>query len=485
MKRISIKTLVLGMATLFALTACEDWLDVSPKSQIKADEHFSREIGFQDQLTGVYTKMCTQSMYGTQMGIGFVEVLSQNYSIDGNSEAWRYAAEYDYRNSKCEGYINGIWSNTYNCIANLNFLLENIKKADPAIFTDNHYNLYKGEALGLRAFLHLDLMRLFACAPAMDNNAKGVPYVTKYGTEVPQQKTVGETMKLIVNDLLEAKEYLGCDSLKIGESPYYHRASRTCYFNYYACVATLARAYMWMGDIQNAKTYAQEIVAILEDETLYSTPFSWIHYTDMDQAQVLARNRSFTCEHIFHLKIENWEDISNSYLITQSGTNLLAPSDDKGDVFYETESSLGNDYRYTVGQGYDQDGAKKIPFKLRYIDGSAYNGIFPLIRMTEACYILAECEKDSNPKRAIELLNMVRDNRHLSLYPLSENLSAEDIQNEIFKEYRKEFLQEGQLFYYYKRLNAKEIKYAPVSPNKSIYVLPIPNVDVDFGGYEN
>lgn len=80
---------------------------------------------------------------------------------------------------------------------------------------------------------------------------------------------------------------------------------------------------------------------------------------------------------------------------------------------------------------------------------------------------------------------MVRNNRHLSLYPLSEDLTPDQIQNEIYKEYRKEFLQEGQLFYYYKRLNANEIKGANVRPNRSIYVLPIPSVDTDFGGYEN
>lgn len=485
MKRITIKSFTFGVAALLMCQACESWLDVTPKSQIEEDDHFSREIGYQDQLTGVYSAMCSESMYGLQMGAGFTEVLSQNYNVDGNSTTWRYAADYDYNNSNCEAIINNIWSNTYNCIANLNILLKNIDNADPNMFEENHYALYKGEALGLRAFLHLDLMRLFACAPAMDNQAKGVPYVTEYGTEVVQQKTVGETMQLIVKDLLEARGYLSADSLKIGSSPYYQRAQRTCYFNYYACVSTLARAYLWMQDIENAQIYAKEIVDVLEDENQYSTPFSWIDETNMNQAQKLARDRAFTCEHLFNLKVEKWEDISDGYLIAASGTNLLAPSENKAEEIFETSSGYGNDYRYADGQGFEQDGERRIPYKFRYQEGSNYNNIFPLIRMTEPVLILAECVKNSNPGRAIELLNLIRANRHLSLYPLSENLTPDEIQNEIYKEYRKEFLQEGQLFYYYKRLNANEIKGANVRPSRSVYVLPIPSVDIDFGGYEN
>ena len=49
--------------SLMALTSCNDWLDVSPKSQIKEEEQFSREGGYKDQLTGVYTAMSSTSMY--------------------------------------------------------------------------------------------------------------------------------------------------------------------------------------------------------------------------------------------------------------------------------------------------------------------------------------------------------------------------------------------------------------------------------------
>ena len=156
-----IKTTLATLIAAISLTSCSDWLDVSPKSQIKEEDHFSREGGYKDQLTGIYTAMSQQAMYGLNMGIGFTEVLSHSYDIDA-SGSWRYANEFDYKNSSVESTIATIWQQTYNSIANVNILIRNINEASPQLFTENHYDTYRGEAYGLRGFLHLDLMRLFA-----------------------------------------------------------------------------------------------------------------------------------------------------------------------------------------------------------------------------------------------------------------------------------------------------------------------------------
>lgn len=478
-----LKTIILSAVAVAGLSSCNDWLDVSPKSQIKEEDQFGREGGYKDQLTGVYTAMSSTSMYGLNMGIGFAEVLSQNYDVDANGK-WRYASEYDYTNSNVESTISSIWSSTYNAIANLNIMIRNIDKADSTKFTDNNYYVYKGEAYGLRAFLHFDLMRLFACAPAMDNNANGVPYVTEYSTTVVGQKTVGETMQLIVNDLLTARENLEHDSLKIGYSPYNQRSSRIPYFNYYAATLTLARAYLWMGDKVNALKYANEIIEV-EEGGAYSQPFRFVDKTTMESSKLNEVDHSFSPEHIFHLTINDWEDIANLYFMSAGGTSALTPSETKAQTIYELDNGYGNDWRYL--KNFEQDGDQKYLCKLWYIEGSGYNNLYPMLRETEAFYIAAECLKDSDPERAVELLNEVRDARNLSLFPLDyTTMTADDIQNEIYKEYRKEFIGEGgQLFFYYKRLNASEIKGASVRPGKSVYVLPMPSNDQEFGGYTN
>ena len=468
---------------ILLLTSCNDWLDVEPKSQIKEENHFDREGGYKDQLTGIYTAMTERSMYGQNMGIGFVEVLSHSYDVDPNGE-WRYANDFNYTERSSESTIKAIWSSTYTCIANANILLRNIEKADENMFTSQNYHYYKGQALGLRAFLHFDLMRLFACAPAMDNNAPGVPYVTEYATDVVAQKTVGETMQLIVSDLLAAKDELVYDTLNFEDyygSPYY-RLPRN-YFNYYACIATLAKVYLWMGDTQNALKYANELIDHYNSHEM-SPSFSWIHYTSMQATNRNELDMTFSPEHLFHLTINDWEDIANYYFTKDGGINVLTPSEATAQNIYEVDMGYGNDYRYL--KGYEQDGEKRYMAKFWYNAGSTFNNLYPLLRMSEAWYIAAECQKNSNPKAAIALLNAVRENRNLSLYPLAETLTADQIQEEIFKEYRKEFIGEhGELFFYYKRLNKSEIKGAAPRGSKAVYVLPIPSNDKEFGGYSN
>ena len=204
------KTTILNIGKLLLLSvgvtmvSCEDWLDVRPKSEILTDVHFETESGFKDQLTGVYTAMTETSMYGRNLSFGLMSVLSQDYDLKSES-SYRYAAEYNYEETKTKGMIDNIWSSTYNAIANLNVMLKYIDN-DPDIFTDNNYAMYKGEILGLRAFLHLEMLRIFSPSPKVDGNAMAIPYVTQYDKVVTAQKSVNQTLDLIIDELLDAEE---------------------------------------------------------------------------------------------------------------------------------------------------------------------------------------------------------------------------------------------------------------------------------------
>ena len=55
--------------------------------------------------------------------------------------------------------------------------------------------------------------------------------------------------------------------------------------------------------------------------------------------------------------------------------------------------------------------------------------------------------------------------------------------DEIYKEYCKEFFGEGQMFYYYKRLaiNTIGVLRTIVIDPETVYVLPLPDNELDFG----
>ena len=509
---------------LAGLTSCEKYLDVRPKSQIPASLHFDRESGYDDQLIGVYTKMALPELYGRELTFGLMEVLGQNYDLNPNN-TYRFATEYDYLNNAVRPRIDEIWNNMYSCIANLNIMLEYIEDTDPAIFRDDNRRLYKGEALGLRAFLHLDLLRIFSPSPAANSGAMAIPYVVEYAPKITPQRTVAQTIDLIIDDLEEAIILMSNDPWHVADinDKFRHRSTRGSRFNYYAVAATLARAYHWKGDNINALRYAEIIIRqALQGTTPHS---AFIFQTDdlLNSSADHELSRQFTLEQVFHLNVNQMQDVVNPFFTGEAGNDLLTMSQAKQDEIFEIDLQYGNDYRrlnaFTV-LGTGEIGITKF---LQTFGGRTARdaGRLPVIRMTEAFYIAAEILKDGGaplmlPRTVwdttwvtnsqgldsmvgraerdtlyefgpVRLLNNIRcgpehvtymrGGRNLNPFPLPETLTPEQIQQEIFKEYRKEFIAEGQLFFYYKRRNEPVVG----APMPAAFVLPMPDNEVDFG----
>lgn len=241
-KRIT-QYLFLGLFIL-SLNSCNDYFDVRPKSQVLAKHLFETEQGFEDQLIGVYKRLSSTSLYGQEMTFGFVEVLSQNYDLaTGNS--YEEAGRYNYANTSMKSIIDQIWAEMYAAIANVNVMLQYVDN-DLSIFSDNNHDLYKGEALGLRGFLHLELLRMFAPAYTFNPSAPAIPYVTEYSPSVTPQSTVEEVLDYIIRDLEEAEALLQPVE---GITTLTHSSYR---LTYVSVNAILARAYQWKGDMENA-----------------------------------------------------------------------------------------------------------------------------------------------------------------------------------------------------------------------------------------
>lgn len=65
------------------------------------------------------------------------------------------------------------------------------------------------------------------------------------------------------------------------------------------------------------------------------------------------------------------------------------------------------------------------------------------------------------------------------------NMSKDELREEIQKEWRKEMLLEGQMFYYYKRRGVSSIPRCNITMTDQTYVLPLPQAELEFGGREN
>lgn len=491
---------------LLALTSCKKWLDITPQTDVSKDDLFKTEEGFEEALNGVYTRCAESDLYGYELTMGLPEVLAQNYTITSASDPYSYLQSvlYNYKDGNFISRKDAIWSGLYSGIVNANLILGSVD-SKKSIFTGNNFAIIKGEALALRAYLHFDAFRLFGSAYFVGSVMTGIPYVTTYSNQVTAISSADEVLRQTLEDLNAAKQLLyTADSIrtpgyKIGY-PYVNTGSvnnaadtatetsarslfqqnRRHRLNYYAVCAELARVYLYEGDKVNALKNAEEVIA--------SAKFPWTSANDFNNVDVKLIDRIMYKELIFGWYIP--QQVSTLQGLYESGTAGFFINTTDADALYERGSVGGEDMRYkqwfTVGT---TAGASQL---LKYkrnqnaqtddLSANLHPQMAPGIRKSEVYYIAAEASYDTDPVKALAYFNEVRFNR--SIGEQLEVNSRDEFIKELEKEARKEFYAEGQIFYMYKRLNSNipGPSGSVIASSKSIFVFPLPNDEIEFGG---
>jgi hypothetical protein len=164
-----------------------------------------------------------------------------------------------------------------------------------------------------------------------------------------------------------------------------------------------------------------------------------------------------------------------------SGTPLLLTGKA---ALYTTGSGSANDYRY-ISWFDNNQGGKNVPSKFFQDNNLPYQlqNIVPVARVSEMYYIAAEAANSKGDiNTGVSMLNMVRQGRGLAALNASGISTADSVSTEIMREYQKEFLQEGQTFFYYKRLNkdlSKVTSNTAIIP-ANVYVFPLPDKEVEY-----
>lgn len=457
MKKINITFAIIFAAVLF--TSCSKWLDVQPNSQIKDSELFKDESGFKEALAGVYTILTDPALYGKELTYGMMGVLSHEwvtfptaYDDDGN---------YNYTATLSQNRIEGVWSNMYKALSNANNILANID--NKKVFKGDNYNIIKGEALALRGFIHFDLLRCFGASYTINASQPAIPYVTLYTAKQTSQDNVGGVVNKILEDLLAAKELLKVDPVYSGKKitefdDNGYLINRQLHLNYYAVEGLLARVYLYMGDYAKARASAQTVIN--SGKFSFSTQANYINGTDLSGAP----------EHLFALQITNLNQYSIDYL-SEEGAAVLSLNSATLLSYYENNT---DDYRYLYlyksGTGINTD--KR--YILKYAESAStevyYQKKMPVLKLSEMYYILAECDyHDGND--VLQDINPVRKARGVA----QMTTAPADFRSVMTNEYRKEFLGEGQLFYYYKRCNMAAIRGSDKDlVGLKAYIFPLP-----------
>ena len=460
--------IIILMVSLFFIS-CENWLDVSPKSDIKVEDLFSTQEGFEDAVMGVYSLMTLPDVYGANLSFGYADVLAAYYTV-GTKSAFYEASKYNYREAGEEGRLSSIWSLMYKGIANLNSILKHVDERQE-VFGENDFYLYKGEVLALRAMLHFDLLRLFAPSMKVGEKEKAIPYMDSYTHLAQPRLSVREVLDCVIRDLNEARDLMRpYDSF----GPQYAEdeaedtpASVDRYksrMRYYSATALLARVYLYAGETGKALTAAKEIIGEADGEMIPIFRMA----SNADVSDPL-----FEEEIVFALSKNNLADEIDAYFrdvaaatATDEGSRYLRMRLTSKDKIYRSQNAADIEFRemWFMQAGNDKN----------YVTLSKYMsaGHICLLRVSELFLIAAECA----PSNADRLKYMNRYRVHRGLTELNEMGDA------VHEEYRKEFIGEGQLFFYYKRKNKSKIgpDDKTIVP-EDVYVMPRPVAEDELG----
>ena len=493
-----IKNIISAAIALLSVTSCSDYLDLKPSDRISETVNFSSLAGFRQALNGIYVELNSNQLYGRSLSCEFIETMAQRYAVFAENKSATEIMNLNFGSSTAQSITESIWGKAYNLIANANLIIKNCEE-NRAVLPDEYYHIIKGEAYALRAYLHFDLYRLFCHAYSSSSSSTAIPYYEAFSLNVNPSLPSNEFMDKVIADLTIAEQELQNDPIirygVAGNPKDVFLSYRNLRLNLYAVQGLMARVYYYIcqpdgledGNAEYkrlAYEYAKKVIDIQE------TYFPWVNATDALTSTVI--DHVFSSEVMFALQNLSRESLYNSCF----NANNLKPAALLGcrnDVITEIfgGSKAGQDYRYranfpnTVSVGTTP---YRVFTKYEGTD-SLYAQMIPMIRISEAYLIAAEIGPEEGER--LELFNTFREHRGISERTSDINeLTHDDLRHNTLldREWIKEFIGEGQLFFWYKCHGSLGMRSANDPENKtpfyvastSKYVIPIPDAETKY-----
>lgn len=325
MRKIYILVLLL---TAFGASSCNDWLDVRPETEQKEDDQFSTYNGFCSAVTGLYMLMGSQDIYGERLSMTNIESLANLWNMTDNTYRYEdyYLMKHDYENvTYSQAAIKAIYAQLFNTIVQANVIIKHVDEQGDVISDPAVRATIQGEAYGIRAYCHLDVLRLFGQVPGGTEQVS-LPYSeTTSIDEMPAYYTFDEFVGKLKQDIEKAESLLkdndpvfqySFTALNSGSTSsvddfMLYRQSR---MNYWAVKALEARMYRYLGDDANAYRAAREVI----DATLDGNPVMTMSGTqDFASGYKLCPN-----ECLFYLSKYDVMDYSQEFLVGGSSTSF-------------------------------------------------------------------------------------------------------------------------------------------------------------------
>lgn len=468
----------LGLVTCMS---CSDFLDREPVEQISFDAQLSNIEGHFQALEGAYTEFEDLS---TSLFFIYADALAGNVKFAPNTQGVpdidpRFELTYRFEESEDMSNFEFFYEDSYEVINAVNLILDRI---DAVEGTEADKNLIKAQALAMRAYLHANLLKVYAQPYNFTSTADhlGIVYNTsplKIGEDFPARLSASQSYALVEADYLEALDRFENASDQLNEPLVY-------YFNPLNVKALLSRHYIFTEQWENAISYANEVIAegpeltpreVLLDQWLSFSPISETLLELVPPRDQEAGIIRFSVSTYFQVVTNSEGEVleNKRYAASEDLLSLYSENDIRG-----THGLLKT---YSIPTE-TPAGFEDMPF--HFTQKFANPGGSMIIRQSEIYLNRAEAyAKTDRPGLAMEDLNRIK----LRANPEEELqvLEGQNLVDEILRERRKELAFEGHLFFDLAR-NGKDVirddgcnvRGCRLNYPNPRFVLPIPEASI-------
>lgn len=461
------------------LCACEEFLDQKSQMQVDAEHMFQTEQGFKDALTQCYVGLAGDYLYGKYMSYGPIETMAQHWELQSNN--WENLYQLDFTLDNARQIFELIYGEMYNVIVHANDVLRFLEKNGAVIESGQTRDVIEGEARAIRAFVHFDVLRLFGQMPFEPGKTVRLGYAETVGKrEIPFLDFDSYVEKLLKDlDMAEAllaeSDPLLVKSLatldETGENEDFFLDYRRFRFNLYAVKALKARVNLYLGRTEEAYRNALSVIQAKTKggENVISLSGS----DDLEKEFYAMPSESIML--LSKTDISNTMFSTNSYYISSSRKTMLFEGALTGDIRIRTvwgseSSALGGAvplFRKFL-QPSSGTGTSSKDLRLKY-------QVIPLLRLAEMYLIAMETAPSES-----EANRLYKDFMLSRQMLVSQDLSLEELRQEIEKQYRRELFGEGQMFFYYKRHSASSMLWGRNSDlTEDNYIVPLPETELE------
>ncbi len=359
----SLFTMIVLAAMLLSVSSCQDFLDEKADAQLTIPETVADHQALLDNYMVMNTEftsaaiVCMDDYYLTDAQFNAIP-------FEENKRLYTWMPDHVAKASS----LGNEWQSCYRAIYICNMVLYNI---DHLKLKGTDADEVRGQALALRAVRYLDAAQVWCLAydPEKANTTLGLPIRLDPDMAIPSTRsTLKETYAQIISDLQAAIPLLPQKQVSR------MRMARDAAYGF------LARAYLYMGDYQNALLNAKQALKITDTLMDYSTlDLSATYSIPNFNQEILFWGVSFYEPTIMEARID--QKLYNTY--------------DENDLRKAAFFRINSD--------------NEIIFKGFY---NRNNGPNPGVAVDELYLIMAECEaRIGNTQEAMDNLNKLLETR--------------------------------------------------------------------------